>query len=111
MSQTKIAVVYNAEETPASKKIPNEVLEAVAAGALVLSSPNAAISETFGENVVIYEDETDLINKYQYYLAHNKEAQNKIIAAQNILTEKLSSKAAAVRFKKILDWLKENNIR
>ena len=111
LSQTKIVVVYNAEETPASKKIPNEVLEAVAAGALVLSSPNAAISETFGENVVIYEDETDLSNKYQYYLAHNKEAQNKIIAAQNILTEKLSSKAAAVRFKKILDWLKENNIR
>jgi len=109
LSQTKIAVVYNAPETPASKIIPDEVLEAVASGALVLSSPNSEISRVFGENVVIYENEADLNNKYQYYLAHNEETQKKIVAAQNILTEKLSSKAAAIRFKQILDWMKENN--
>lgn len=110
LSKSRIAVVYNAPESAEAKKIPYEVLEAVAAGALVLSSPNSEIARVFGNNVVIYENEADLLNKYQYYTTHHKEAEAKVIAAQNIIAEKLSSKAAAIRFKKILNWLKENNI-
>lgn len=109
LSESRIAVVYNAPESAEAKKIPYEVLEAVAAGALVLSSPNPEMSKVFGDSIVIYENEADLLNKYQYYLAHGKEAEAKIIAAQNIIAEKLSSKVAAARFKKILNWLKENS--
>ena len=103
LSQAQRVVVYHEENSPESKRIPLEVMEATACGALVFSSYNKAVEETYQDNVIFYTDTNDLKLK----LAQPFD-ENKAIKAQRITTEKLSSAASAKRFKELLDWIKNN---
>jgi len=103
LGETQRVVVYNNKDTPESKKIPNEIMEATACGALVYSSYNKALEETYQDSVILYTDEEDL--KLKLNEPFDK---NKAIKAQRITVEKLSSAASAKRFKELLDWVKNN---
>lgn len=106
LSQTQKVVVYNDENTPEAKKVPQEIMEATACGALVFSSPNKAVTEMYGNSVIIYHNLQDLASKLTKPLDNISRQQT--INAQKITTEKLSSNASAKRFKELLDWVKQN---
>ena len=106
LSETQKVVVYNAKDTPESKKIPHEIMEATACGALVFSTYNKVVKETYQDNVIIYENEEDL--KAKLAMPYNATLHNKALKAQKITVEKLSSAASAKRFKELLDWIKNN---
>jgi len=102
LGEAQRVVVYN-KDTAESKRIPNEIMEATACGALVYSSYNKALEETYQDSVILYTDEEDL--KLKLNEPFDK---NKAIKAQRITVEKLSSAASAKRFKELLDWVKNN---
>lgn len=106
LSETQKVVIYNAEDTPESKKIPNEIMEATACGALVFTTYNKTVENMYQDNVIFYTDEADLKSKLA--MPFNAVLQNKVLKAQKITTEKLSSAASAKRFKELLDWVKNN---
>jgi len=108
LSEAKIVIIYNEPHAPASKRISQEIMEAVMSGALVFSSPNKAVSELYGENIIIYDNQEDLMQKLAYYLAHYDKIKDKIISAQKVTLEKLSTSITAQRVKEIIDWLKNN---
>lgn len=108
LNQTQIVVVYNAPDSSQSRKIPEEIVEATISGALVFSSPNKAVTENYGENVIIYNDIEDFVAKLEYYLKNIENYQDKIFSAQNISTQKFNSAASVQRFIEIFDWLKRN---
>lgn len=110
LSQTRIVVVYNTPETAGAKKLPSEVAEAAAAGALVLSSPNPVLTDIYGDNVVIYTDEFDLKNKISHYLNATDITRRLADAAHKTTTEKASSAKAVFRFKQISAWLEKYTV-
>lgn len=108
LSRAFITAVYAAPETPAAKMVPAETAEAAAAGALVIMPSNSAVKEIYGDNVILYEKESDFPGLVGYYLQNPEISRAKIIAAQKITVDRLSSAASARRFKEILDWLRQN---
>lgn len=108
LSRAFITAVYAAPETPAAKMVPAETAEAAAAGALVIMPSNPAVKEIYGDNVIMYEKESDFPGLVGYYLQNPEISRAKIIAAQKITVDRLSSAASARRFKEILDWLRQN---
>lgn len=108
LSLSKIVVIYHQPDSPQSKKVPADVMQATASGTLVFSSPNAAIIEDYQDNIIIYENEQDLQEKLDYYLKNYTKVQAKILAAQKITAEKFSTSATNKRFQELLGWLKEN---
>ena len=108
LSRAFITAVYAAPETPAAKMVPAETAEAAAAGALVIMPSNSAVKEIYGDNVIMYEKESDFPGLVDYYLQNPEISRAKIVAAQKITVDRLSSAASARRFKEILDWLRQN---
>lgn len=108
LSRAFITAVYAAPETPAAKMVPAETAEAAAAGALVIMPSNPAVKEIYGDNVILYEKESDFPGLVGYYLQNPEISRAKIVAAQKITVDRLSSAASARRFKEILDWLRQN---
>lgn len=108
LSRAFITAVYAAPETPAAKMVPAETAEAAAAGALVIMPSNSAVKEIYGDNVIMYEKESDFPGLVGYYLQNPEISRAKIVAAQKITVDRLSSAASARRFKEILDWLRQN---
>ena len=56
----------------------------------------------------MYEKESDFPGLVDYYLQNPEISRAKIVAAQKITADRLSSAASARRFKEILDWLRQN---
>lgn len=108
LSRAFIAAIYVNPETPAAKMVPAETAEAAAAGALVIMPSNPAVKEIYGDNVIMYEKESDFPGLVDYYLQNPEISRAKIVAAQKITADRLSSAASARRFKEILDWLRQN---
>ena len=68
-------------------------------------------TETAGStalSVIMYEKESDFPGLVDYYLQNPEISRAKIVAAQKITADRLSSAASARRFKEILDWLRQN---
>ncbi|MBO5038539.1 MAG: glycosyltransferase family 1 protein [Alphaproteobacteria bacterium] len=109
LNQTDIVIVYNDPASPQSKIIPSELAEAAGCGTMVFSTPNPAVAELYGNNIITYDTLPDLEEKLAYYL--NKRGQTKHIsrALQKITVEKYSSAVTAKRFKEIQYWLKQNS--
>ena len=110
LASTHIVSIYNAPDSAQSQKIPQEIMEATASGALVFSSPNQAVENLYGDNVIIYNNLEDFIEKSRYFIKHKDMVQGKIISANKITAEKMSASASAQRFKELFDWLKENMV-
>lgn len=108
LSQSDVVIVYNDASSPLSKKMPQELAEAAACGALVFSTPNQVVTEVYGDNVITYENLSDLEEKLGYYLSRTKQTQHINRALQKITLEKYSSSISAKRFKELLSWLKQN---
>ena len=108
LAQTAVAVVYSPANTPDTKKIPSGVAEAAAAGALVITTENAAVREVYGDSVIMAQNEKDIPALADYYLAHPEIAAAKIITARSITAQKMSSAAVAARFIEILNWLQDS---
>jgi hypothetical protein len=106
-SESKMIIIDNKDEPSFTQKIPTEITEAAAAGALVFTKPHKLVQETYGSSVVIYNNEQELLAKIKYYQQEHKNSEQNIVA-QKIAAEKLSSKASAKRFYEIWKWLKEN---
>lgn len=109
LRKSLIVVVYNKVGTGGAQKIPSEVIEAAASGALVLSSENPAVTEVYGDSVVIYNKAQDLLPIISHYRSNQEIAEQKIIAAQKITAQQLNSAASAKRFIELLAWLKNNS--
>ncbi len=109
LSKARIVAIYNAPGTPAAKIVPVEIMEAAAAGALVMTSPNAAVKQVYGDSVIISEDDKNFLPLISYYLQNPAIMREKNVSAQKITAEKLSSAASAKRFIELLDWLKNNS--
>ncbi len=105
LSKAQIVAVYNKADSIDSKIINTETLEATASGGLVISSPNSMVKEIYGDNIIIYEDLEDFPKQVSYYLNHPEIMRSKIINAQKITAEKLSSAASARRIREIIEWL------
>lgn len=108
LNQTDIVIVYNDPASPLSKTIPTELAEAAGCGTMVFSTPNPAVSELYGNNVIIYDTLSDLEEKLTYYLNNRGKTKHISRALQKITIEKYSSAVTAKRFKEILSWLKQN---
>lgn len=111
LSRADITVIYKAPESSASKFINSEIMESAASGTLVISSSNARIKEIYGDSIVSYDNIEDIKGLVEYYLKNPEITKNKILDAQRITQNQLSSKASAERFKSILDWLQENGTK
>jgi len=109
LSQSKIVVVYNQPNAPEAQKIPDEIMEATASGALVFTSVNPAVYELYKDNVIYYKNRQDFLEKKDYFLKRYDQVLSKILAAEKITAQNVSSKATAQRFKEILTWMKENS--
>ncbi len=105
LSKAQIIAVYNEAVSTESKIINTEILEATASGGLVISSPNSAAKEIYGDNIIIYEQLEDFPKQVNYYLNHPEIMRSKVINAQKITAEKLSSAASARRLHEIIEWL------
>lgn len=82
--------------------VPLRVFDVLGCGGFLISNYQAELEECFviGEDLVIYTDEDDLLNKIEYYLAHEKERAD--IAANGF--EKVSRCHSFLqRMKQILD--------
>lgn len=108
LAKTWIVAVYSKAGSPEDKRVPPEVAEATAAGALVIMSFNSAVKELYGDNVIMYQNEDDFSALAEYYLKHKDIMMDKTVAAQKITADKMSSATSARRFKELLDWLKSN---
>lgn len=110
LRQAKIVAVYEDTRSHLSKIIPAEIKEATASGALVLTPQNTKVKEVYGNNVIIYNNINEVPLLINHYIAKSNESilKEKVLRAHNITAQKLSSKASAQRFKKILDWFKNN---
>lgn len=106
LSETQKVVVYNEKDAPESKRVPKEIMEATVCGALVFTTYNKAVEDMYQDNIIFYTNEEDL--KEKLAMPFNAVLQDKVLKAQKITTEKLSSAAAAKRFKELLDWVKNN---
>lgn len=107
LTESKIVIVDNDINTSAAQKVPSEIMEAAASGALVLTTPNKSVQDIYGSSIIIYNSEDELQAKIKYYLSH-PDSMIQSVTAQKITAEKLSSKASAQRFYEIWKWLKEN---
>ena len=108
LSKANIVALYNAPNSPETKYIVPQIMEAAASGALVFSTPNEAVKELYGDNVIIYENMDDFNRLVSYYLNHPEITNAKIIAAQKITAEKLSSEASAQKLHQMIEWLNQN---
>ena len=108
LNESSSVIIYNEHNAPESKTVPIELMEATAAGTMVFSSFNSVVNEVYGNQIVFYESLEDFQQKADYYRNHPQKVKEMQIAAQKITAEKLSSKASAIRFIEILNWLKEN---
>lgn len=106
LSETQKVIIYNEKDAPESKRVPQEIMEATACGALVFTTYNKAVEDLYQDNVIFYTDEEELKSKLA--LPFDTTLQNKVIQAQKITTEKLSMATSAKRFKELLDWVKNN---
>lgn len=107
LSESEIVITYHNPQEKESQKIPMDIMEAAASGAIVFSSPNKTVQKIYGTSIIIYNNEYELREKLKYYSSHpNKKSPN--IMASKITAERLSSKSSAQRFYKIWNWVKEN---
>lgn len=109
LRQTKVVAVYEDQNSYLSKKIPQEIKEATASGALVITPENSKVKEIYGDNIITYSNVNEVPSIINHYMAKTNEniVKDKVIKAHKITVEKASNKASALRFKKILDWIKE----
>jgi len=110
LSASKIVVIYHQPDSPQSHRVPEDIMQATASGALVFSSPNPSVEAAYQDNVIIYENQQDFQEKLDYYLKNYDKIQAKILAAQKVTIEQFSTQTTSRRFKELLDWLKENQI-
>lgn len=108
LAQSKIVLVYNAPNSPESKRIPDEIMEAAASGTLVFSTFNQAVHELYGDSIIYYTTPIDLLAKKNYFLNKYSQINAKILSAADITAKNISSAATAHRFQEILLWIKEN---
>lgn len=110
LRQTKIVAVYEDANSHLSKKIPQEIKEATACGALVITPKNNKVQDVYGNNIIMYDNLSEVPSIINYYMAKSNEdiVKEKILNAHKITKEQQSSKASAQRFEQILDWIKEN---
>ncbi len=105
LSKASIVALYNYENSPQRKYIQPELMEAAASGALVVSTPNSAVEEIYGDSIVMYRNLEEFPKQINYYLTHQEIMRNKIIKAHKITAEKLSSEASARRIHELIEWL------
>lgn len=110
IAESRNIIIYNPENATENNKIPTDVLEATATGALVFSSPNEKISAQYGDNVIIYHTPQELWTQIIYYQNNPMKAQQKAQEAQKITLNNYSSQISAHRFKELLDWLKNTSL-
>lgn len=108
LSKTNIVSVYNEPNSADSKIISREIMEATASGCLVISSPNKMAKEIYGESIIVYENLDDFPKLVDYYLNQPEIMREKVIKAQKITAEQLSSASSAQRLNEIIKWLNQN---
>lgn len=108
LSKANIVSVYNEPNSADSKIISPEIMEATASGCLVISSPNKMAKEIYGDSIIIYENLDDFSKLASYYLNQPDIVREKVIKAQKITAEKLSSATSAQRLNEIIKWLNQN---
>ncbi|MCM1323917.1 MAG: glycosyltransferase [Acetobacter sp.] len=84
--------------------VNNRIYDATAAGALVISDYMPEIKAMYGEAVPMYQSREELAELLSYYLANDKERQEKAAQARAITLEKFTNVAVA---KKILELNEE----
>ena len=109
LQKIKMVITFDEPNSPATKKIPQEVMEATASGALVFASPNVAIEKIYHDNVIIYESLEDLTQKIKNYQNNISLAKEKALAAEKITLQNISAVSFALKIKEIINWLKAND--
>jgi len=84
--------------------ISNRIFDATAAGALVISDYMPEIEEIYGDSVVMYKTEEELVRLVKYYLDPANEAKRleKAKRAREITLKNFTAEKAAARFDEII---------
>lgn len=91
-----------------NKLIPDEIIQAAASGALIITPKTDIVYKTFQDSLVYYSNKEDIKDLASYYKKHETLSADKTNKARQIVVNKLSSSASVKRFLSLLEWITTN---
>jgi hypothetical protein len=110
-----IVLVLHSNDHISDQLMSNRIMEAVSAGAMVISDRNPAIIENFGDNV-LYIDHTasteeiykQIKSHYEWIKSHPKEVQAMTKRNHEIFLEKFTAEAGMINVAKMHEYILVN---
>ena len=106
LNQTQIVAIYTSPIPPLNKMITPELMQATAAGALVIANYNPIMQKIYGDSIVFYRDFNDFAQLTNYFIKNPDIRAKKAMDAQKITLKNFTVSASAKRLHELLTWLK-----